>query len=51
MFKWCQGKTEDAFTFYNFRLKLTGWIEETFIAAFRLGRITKKLSEFNREFS
>ena len=47
----CLGELENAYNFYVIRIQQTGWIEETYEALYRLGRITEWLSKTNTNYT
>lgn len=47
----CLGELEDAYGYYLIRVKQQGWIEETYEAYYRLGRITDYLSKTHSNYT
>ncbi len=47
----CLGDLENAYAFYALRAQQPGWIEETYEALYRLGRVTDMLSQNNKQYT
>lgn len=47
----CLGEFEEAYKYYLVRCQQQGWIEETFEAFYRLGRLTEHLSKTNNDYT